>query len=144
MDEKREGVGGQPGFGTGQKPAGNWDGPKAPVSSKAKGRFEDIVDQTRGTVRDMADQASDFAEETYERGRRYVREQRARYPEVDRYVQEGRRVVRQEVGEHPILVTVLAFSLGYLFGYLIHGLSTSDQIPDYARKRAYERRPHYR
>lgn len=142
MDERRVGPGGQRNFGMGQSATGNLSGNIGPShgptpAQQGQGRFEDMVNQTR----DAADEALELAEQAYERGRGYIKEEWNYYPAVDRYVREGRRIVGQQVGEHPIFAILLAGSIGYLFGYLIHGLSGNEAVPDYARTRAHYRRP---
>src|SRR3954451_6260672 len=79
-----------------------------------------VVDQATEAVRTVAESASDLAQDTYERGARYVREGLDRYPEAGRYISEGSQAVSRPIQENP-LASVLNFGVfGYLVGYL-HG-----------------------
>ena len=101
------------------------------------------VEQGAETLRTVADSASELAQDTYERGARYLRDGLSRYPEAERSIREGTRAVSRPVEQHPLTATLLAGALGYLLGYLIHGNGSrwgQEDVPDYARIRAYDRR----
>jgi len=115
------------------------------ASSTAAGRrdqdeqdtAEHILDQVRESLRDVADSASETARFAYSEGRRYVRQVLDRYPDAERYYQEGNQALRQRVTESPWLSLLLAGAIGYGIAWLIHSSSGSrtDGIPDYARTR---------
>jgi hypothetical protein len=48
-------------------------------------------------VRNVAESASELAQDTYERGARYVRDGLDRYPEAGRYIREGAQAVSRPV-----------------------------------------------
>ncbi|GEO18559.1 DUF883 family protein [Microvirga aerophila] len=98
---------------------------------------EQLLDQVREALGDVVGSASKTAQEAYNQGERYVRQARERYPEADRYYQEGRRVVRQRVTENPWLALFIAGSIGYGLAWLIHGTKGEqrNRVPDYARTR---------
>jgi ElaB/YqjD/DUF883 family membrane-anchored ribosome-binding protein len=86
---------------------------------------------------DVAGSASKVAHDAYSQGERYVRQARERYPEAERYYQEGRRVVSQQVTESPWLALFVAGAVGYGLAWLIHGIKGEqrNRVPDYARTR---------
>lgn len=104
-------------------------------------RPEGLVDQATEAVRNVASGASDLAQDTYERGARYVREGLDRYPEAGRSIREGSRAVSRPIEQYPLAVVLLFGAFGYLVGYL-HGSGwqwNRDSVPDYARTRDYSR-----
>jgi len=94
-------------------------------------------------VRNVAESASDLAQDTYERGVRSVREGLDRYPEAGRYLSKRSRAVSHPIEQNPLLAILAAGAVGYLLAYLIHGggfQGGRDGVPDYARTRDYSRR----
>jgi ElaB/YqjD/DUF883 family membrane-anchored ribosome-binding protein len=98
---------------------------------------EQLLDQVREAMGDIAGGASKVAHEVYSQGERYVNQARERYPEVERNYQEGRRVVSHHVTARPWLALFIASAIGYGMAWLIHGISNarSERVPDYARTR---------
>ena len=68
-------------------------------------------------VRNAAISASDVAQDTYERGARYVRDGFDSLPDVSRY---GRAMSRP-VAQNPVLAILAAGAVGYLVAFLAHG-----------------------
>jgi len=104
---------------------------------------EGVVGQATEAVRNVAESASDLAQDTYERGARSVREGLGRYPEAGRYLSEGGRALSRPIEQNPLLAILAAGALGYLLAYLIHGggfQAIQDAVPDYARTRDDSRR----
>ena len=102
-----------------------------------------MVGQATEAVRNVAESASDLAQDTYERGTRSVREGLGRYPEAGRYLSEGSRALSRPIEQNPLLAILAAGALGYLLAYLIHGggfQAIQDALPDYARPREDSRR----
>jgi len=95
-------------------------------------------------VRNVAESASELAQDTYTRSARYVRDGLDRYPEAGRSIREGAQAVSRPVEQHPLTAILLAGAVGYLLGYLLHGSGSRwvrEDVPDYARTRDYDRRP---
>jgi len=106
--------------------------------SQGQGTSEGLVGQATEAVRNVAESASNLAQDTYERGARYAREGWDSLPDVDRY---GRAISRP-VEQNPVLALLAAGAVGYLLAYLIHGggfQSRRENVPDYARTREYSR-----
>src|SRR5215217_4085602 len=82
---------------------------------------EDGVGQATETVRNVAESASELAQDAYERGARYVRDGMDRYPEAGRSIREGAQAVSRPVEQYPLTALLLAGAVGYLLAYLIHG-----------------------
>jgi len=64
------------------------------------------------------------------------------YDDASRYVRSGSRAVAHQVEGQPLAAMLLSGAAGYLLAYLIHGEHASgrgEAVPDYARRRAYER-----
>jgi len=102
--------------------------------SQGQGTSEGLVGQATEAVRNVAESASNLAQDTYERGARYAREGWDRLPDADRY---GRAISRP-VEQNPVLAILAAGAVGYLLAYLIHGgglRSIQEAVPDYARTR---------
>ena len=57
----------------------------------------------------------------YNRGEHYVRQAREQYPEAERSIRTGQRVVTQRVTENPLLALFMAGVAGYALAWLIHG-----------------------
>ena len=105
---------------------------------------EGVVGQATEAVRNVAESASELAQDTYERGARYVRDGLDRYPEAGRSIREGAQAVSRPVEQHPLTAILLAGAVGYLLAYVIHGSGSRwgrEDVPDYARTRDYDRRP---
>jgi ElaB/YqjD/DUF883 family membrane-anchored ribosome-binding protein len=98
---------------------------------------EQILDQVREALNDVADQASGAAHEVYRRGEHYVRQAGERYPQAERYYREGQQVLRQQVTESPLLSLLLAAVAGYALAWMIHGRwqGQGTGVPDYGRTR---------
>jgi ElaB/YqjD/DUF883 family membrane-anchored ribosome-binding protein len=98
---------------------------------------EQLLDQVREAMGDIAGGASKVAHEVYSQGERYVNQARERYPEVERCYQEGRRVVSHHVTARPWLALFIASAIGYGLAWLIHGGRDGqpERVPDYARTR---------
>ena len=116
---------------------------QAPRSSSAgdqggpskQGSTEQILDQVREALHDVADQASGAAREMYDRGEQYARQAREQYPEAERYLREGQRAVTQRVTGNPLLALFIAGAIGYALAWMIHGQrrGRDEHIPDYGR-----------
>ena len=98
---------------------------------------ESVLDQVRDALSDVTESASGAAREAYSQGQDYVRQARERYPEAERYYQDGSRAVSQRVTETPWLSLAVAGAAGYGLAWMIHGRRERrrDQVPDYARTR---------
>jgi ElaB/YqjD/DUF883 family membrane-anchored ribosome-binding protein len=96
---------------------------------------EQILDQVREALHDVADQASGAARDMYSRGEHYARQAREQYPEAERYIREGQRAVTQRVTGNPLLALLVAGVAGYALGWLIHGerQNRKPDVPDYGR-----------
>src|ERR1051325_8754545 len=111
------------------------------TANQDQDRPEGFVDQATEAVRDVASSASDLAQDTYERGARYVRDGWDSLPDVDRYS----RAVSRPVEQNPLLAIFAAGAVGYLLAYLVHGggrEAIRDSMPDYSERgrRDYRRR----
>ncbi|GEO18440.1 hypothetical protein [Microvirga aerophila] len=106
-------------------------------SQAEQGTAEQLLDQVREALGDVAGSASKTAQEAYNQGERYVRQARERYPEAERLYQEGHRVVSQQVTESPWVALFVAGAIGYGLAWLIHGGRDRqpERVPDYARTR---------
>src|SRR4051812_18858879 len=104
---------------------------------------EGVVGQATEAVRNVAESASELAQDAYARSARYVRDGLDRYPEAGRYIREGAQAVSRPVEQHPLTAILLAGAVGYLLAYLIHGSGSRwvrEDVPDYGRTRDYDRR----
>jgi hypothetical protein len=118
-------------------PSTNLQGRISP--NPGEGTAEGVVGQATEAVRNVAESASDLAQDTYEAGARYVREELDRYPEAGRYISEGGRAVSRPIEQNPLMAALIFGVFGYLVGYL-HGSGwqwNRESVPDYARRRAY-------
>jgi hypothetical protein len=98
---------------------------------------EALLEQATEAVQNVAGSASEMAQKAMDEGRRYAQATRERYPEAERYMREGSQVVRQQAAEHPLLAVLVGFGIGYALAYMIHaGGSTTDRVPDYAKRRS--------
>ena len=73
---------------------------------RAQGAAEDHFDRARRSVRRAADDASDYAEEAYERGGHYLR--------------RGTREVGHQVAEYPLTSLLIAGAVGFGLGLLVN------------------------
>jgi ElaB/YqjD/DUF883 family membrane-anchored ribosome-binding protein len=106
---------------------------------------EHLLDQVRNALQDVAHSASGAAQDAYDQGSRYVRQAREQYPEAERYIREGQRVVTDRVIGNPLLALFMAGVTGYALGWLIHGQrrDRDTRVPDHGRtSRGYA--PHRR
>jgi ElaB/YqjD/DUF883 family membrane-anchored ribosome-binding protein len=96
---------------------------------------EQILDQVREALHDVADQASGAARDMYNRGEHYARQAREQYPEVERSIREGQRAVTQQVTGNPFLALFAAGAIGYALAWMIHGQRRTREthVPDYGR-----------
>jgi len=96
---------------------------------------EDLLDQVKEALQDVAQTTSEAAHEAYRSGQNYVRQLRDRYPEAERSYHEGRQLVRQRIAQNPWLVPLVAGAVGYALAWMIHGkrLNRDRRVPDYAR-----------
>src|SRR5215204_7364730 len=60
-------------------------------TKQGEGTSEGVVGQATEAVRNVAESASELAQDAYETGARYVHEGLDRYPEASRYISEGSR-----------------------------------------------------
>jgi ElaB/YqjD/DUF883 family membrane-anchored ribosome-binding protein len=100
-----------------------------------QGSTEQVLDQVREALSDVADQVSGTARQAYSRGEHYARQAREQYPEAERYIREGQRAVTNRVIGNPLLALFMAGVAGYVLGWMIHG-ERRDRIrnvPDYGR-----------
>jgi ElaB/YqjD/DUF883 family membrane-anchored ribosome-binding protein len=105
-----------------------------------QGMAENVLDQVRDALRDVTGSASGAARDAYNEGQRHVRQARERYPEAERYYQEGSRAISQRMTENPWLSLFIAGAVGYGLAWMIHGRwgSHGSRVPDYARtERSY-------
>ena len=98
---------------------------------------EQVLDQVREALHDVTEQASGTAREVYNRGEHYVQQAREQYPEAERSIRTGQRVVTQRVTENPLLALFMAGVAGYALAWLIHGerQTWKSDVPDYSRTR---------
>jgi ElaB/YqjD/DUF883 family membrane-anchored ribosome-binding protein len=96
---------------------------------------EQILDQVREALHDVADQASGAARDVYSRGEHYARQAREQYPEAERYIRERQRVVTGRVTGNPLLALFMAGVAGYALAWMIHGQrrGRDEHIPEYGR-----------
>jgi ElaB/YqjD/DUF883 family membrane-anchored ribosome-binding protein len=100
-----------------------------------QGSTEQVLDQVREALHDVADQASGAARDMYKRGEHYARQAREQYPEAERYLREGQRAVTHRVTENPLLALFMAGAIGYALAWMIHGQRRTRvaHVPDYGR-----------
>ncbi len=83
--------------------------------------IESVLDQVRDALSDVTESASGAARDAYDQGQHYVRQARERYPEAERYYQEGSRAISQQVAGNPWLSLAIAGAVGYGLAWMIHG-----------------------
>jgi ElaB/YqjD/DUF883 family membrane-anchored ribosome-binding protein len=96
---------------------------------------EELLDQVREALQDVAQTASGAVHEAYREGQHYLRQTRERYPEAEQYYREGRRALSQRTAENPLMSLLLAAAAGYALAWMIHGQrrARDGHIPDYGR-----------
>ena len=75
------------------------------MAHEVAGKGQNLYGQAKEGLRDAADTVSDYAEETYGRG--------------SRYVQQGARTVESQITQHPLTGVVLAGAAGFLIGLVV-------------------------
>ena len=75
------------------------------MTREVGGKGQNLYGQAKDGLRDAADSMSDYAEETYDRG--------------SRYVQQGAHTVESQINQHPVTGIVLAGTLGFLLGLVV-------------------------
>jgi ElaB/YqjD/DUF883 family membrane-anchored ribosome-binding protein len=96
---------------------------------------EQVLDQVREALSDVADQAAGTAQDAYNQGRRYVRRAGERYPQAKQYAREGQRAVTRYTTGNPLLALLMAGTIGYVLAWMIHGQrhGRDEHVPDYGR-----------
>jgi ElaB/YqjD/DUF883 family membrane-anchored ribosome-binding protein len=96
---------------------------------------EQILDQVREALHDVADQAAGAARDMYNHGEHYAQQAREQYPKAERHIRNGQRVVTKRVTENPLLALLMAGLVGYVVAWLIHGerRDRERRVPDYGR-----------
>jgi hypothetical protein len=97
------------------------------------------------SARDLADRASRLARDAVRTGERYLNEARDRWPEAERYYDQGRRAVARPVEAYPVTAVLLAVVAGYGLAWLVHGRGSSRRsqrqgLPAYGRRPRIEER----
>ena len=102
-----------------------------------QGSTEQVLDQVREALNDIAESASEAAGTVYSRGERYVRQAGEQYPQAERYIREGQSPVGRYTTGNPLLSLFVAGAVGYALAWMIHGerRTRSKHVPDYARTR---------
>jgi uncharacterized protein YjbJ (UPF0337 family) len=75
------------------------------VAREVAGKGQNLYGQAVDGLRDAADRATDYAEEAYERG--------------GRYLHDGTRAVESRINQHPLTGIVLAGALGFVLGMVV-------------------------
>jgi ElaB/YqjD/DUF883 family membrane-anchored ribosome-binding protein len=124
----------------GPEPDGPDHGARSPSAADQGGppeqdSAEQILDQVREALHDVADQASEAARDMYSRGEHYTRQAREQYPEAERYIREGQRAMTERVAGNPLLALLMAGAIGYALAWMIHGQRRTREahLPDYGR-----------
>jgi ElaB/YqjD/DUF883 family membrane-anchored ribosome-binding protein len=100
-----------------------------------QGSTEQVLDQVREALNDVAGSAAEAAGNVYKRGEQYARQTREQYPQAERYVREGQRAVSHRMAENPLLSLLVAGAIGYVLAWIIHGERRDRKVdvPDYGR-----------
>jgi len=100
-----------------------------------QGSTEQILDQVREALNDVAGSAAEAAGNVYKRGEQYARQAREQYPQAERYVRKGQRAVSHRMAENPLLSLVVAGGIGYVLAWMIHGQrqGRDEHVADYGR-----------
>ena len=75
------------------------------VAHEVAGKAQNLYGRALDGVRHVADQASDYAEDAYDRG--------------GRYLQEGTRAVENRISLNPLTGIVLAGAVGFAIGMVV-------------------------
>jgi ElaB/YqjD/DUF883 family membrane-anchored ribosome-binding protein len=96
---------------------------------------EQLLDQVREALQDVAQTASGAASEVYREGQHYVRQARERYPEAEQSYRAGQRAISQRTTENLLMSLLLAAAVGYALAWMIHGQrrGRDEHIPEYGR-----------
>jgi ElaB/YqjD/DUF883 family membrane-anchored ribosome-binding protein len=96
---------------------------------------EQVLDQVREALNDVAGSAAEAAGNVYSRGERYVRQAGEHYPQAQHYVREGQSLVGRYTTGNPLLSLFVAGAIGYALAWMIHGQrhGRDKHIPDYGR-----------
>ncbi len=96
---------------------------------------EQILDQVREALNDVAGSASEAARSVYSQGEHYVRQAGERYPQAHRYVREGQTLVTRYTTGNPLLSLFVAGAIGYAMAWMIHSdrRNREPDVPDYGR-----------
>jgi ElaB/YqjD/DUF883 family membrane-anchored ribosome-binding protein len=98
---------------------------------------DNLLDQVREALSDVAGNASGAARKAYDQGERYVRQARERYPEAERSYRQGRQALREWMMDNPWPSLFVVGATGYLLAWMIHSepRRRDRRVPDYARTR---------
>ncbi|WP_175493976.1 hypothetical protein [Microvirga guangxiensis] len=98
---------------------------------------EQLLDQVRDALHDVADQTAGAAQDAYNQGKRYVRQAGKHYPEAARYYQEGRQALHQRALENPWPFLLAASAVGYVLAWMIHSerRDRRHRVPDHGKTR---------
>jgi FtsZ-interacting cell division protein ZipA len=101
------------------------------------GSTEQVLDQVREALNDIAESASEAAGSVYSYSERYAQHVGEQYPQAQHYVREGQRLVSRQTTGSPLLSLFIAGALGYVLAWMIHGerRNRGRHVPDYARTR---------
>ncbi|MBE7202774.1 MAG: CsbD family protein [Parafilimonas terrae] len=83
-------------------------------ANQVGGSVENLYGQAKDAVRDVADQASDYA-------RGALRQGRESYPDAERAYRQGADTVTRYAQESPLGAALMAGAIGYLLAMVIHG-----------------------
>jgi hypothetical protein len=102
---------------------------------QVEGSTEQVLDQVREALNDVAGSAAEAAGNVYSRGERYVQQAGNHYPQAQRYVREGQRLVTRHTTGNPLLSLFVAGALGYALAWMIHRERRNQEpdVPDYGR-----------
>jgi hypothetical protein len=121
----------------------DYDSQEAPSAAEPRsqnekgqgGTAENLLNQAKDTLRDVAGSAPETARDAYNQGKRYMRQAGERYPEVERYYRKGSQAISQRATENPVLSLFVAGAVGYGLAWMIHGkwAERHERVPDHAR-----------
>jgi hypothetical protein len=102
-----------------------------------QGSTEQVLDQVREALNDVARSASEVVGTVYRRGEHFARQAGERYPEARQYARKAQRLVTRHTTRNPLLSLFVAGAFGYALAWMIHGerRSRDKHVPDYARTR---------
>ncbi len=84
---------------------------------EAKDKARDVAEDVGDYVGDAYERGSEYAREAYDRGRDYARDA---YDRSGDLVGNGRRAVRSQVEENPLVALLIAGAVGYGLSLLLH------------------------